>query len=224
MEGLTIGAIIASIIGGIILIWIVWIKDYWLFKNRGQASIDLATAVFEYLDTDVKDKTILSISMSKKLGDELVSLYTSGKPYDQQLENELVKLLEEIISGLKPFISKLNAAKAELDALRAAVIAFDDSVKWRLRIVNHLCSPPNPHKMEAWHVREQLLEVNCAPSDLLNAARGEASMFLRGYGINWLKRWKYKRLITKRLKAEMKEKLAKEYRSVLQQSAFANRK
>ena len=79
---------------------------------------------------------------------------------------------------------------------------------------------PNLPAMDPGHVRDQLLSENVLPHDLLKAAKGEATLFLRGYGINWLARQKYRNNIVKKHRAKFKESVAKEYRSVLQQTSF----
>lgn len=221
MEGLSIGSILASVIAGVILLWIAnFIKNY-VRRRKNNASIKLATSAFEYLDVSAREKTTNVISMSKQLGDALVTYYRCDQPIDQNLKTDLIGLLGEVISELQPFVSKLTTARAELDELSAAVLEFKKGLEWRVQIINHLCSSPIPRAIDAGHVRDQLLSVNCLPNDLLNAARGEAALFLRGYGINWFKRREYKRQIVKKHRSLAKETIEKEYRSVLQQTAFA---
>jgi hypothetical protein len=74
--------------------------------------------------------------------------------------------------------------------------------------------------MDPGHVRDQLLSENVLPHDLLNAAKGEAALFLRGNGINWLARKKYRKNIVKKHRAKFNESISQEYRAVLQQTAL----
>lgn len=224
MQDFTSGAVLSSIVASLIIAWFIWLKDVWFRLKRSEASINLATSSFEFLDATAKDKTRNIISKSKEMGDDLVSHYKFGSPIDDELKNELIALLEGLVAELQPYISKLTAARSELDHVRGAVMEYAEGLKRRLQIVKHLCAPPNPNAMDPGHVREQLLSVNCDLDGLLNAARGEAAIFLRGYGINWLKRWKHKRRIQMEQRKIANREIAKKYRSILQQTAFAARK
>lgn len=125
-----------------------------------------------------------------------------------------------MITAIKPLATELSAADPELDNLKRAMISYQKVLERRAQIVNHLCHPPNPPAMDPGHVRDQLLSENVLPHDLLKAATGEAAIFLRGYGIGWLARQKYRRSIIKKQRALYKEAIAKEYRTVLQQTSL----
>lgn len=74
--------------------------------------------------------------------------------------------------------------------------------------------------MDPGHVRDQLLSVNVLPHDLLNAAKGEAAIFLRGHGINWFKRREHLQRIRRKQYALYMEAVAKDYRSILRQTSL----
>jgi len=218
MENFAIG-VASSIVGGIILALFGKWQGWW-WKTKSQSAIELATKVLKILDGEVEEKTTKMVYTTKQLGDSLVSFYKNNTPYNEERETEANELIEQLLSLIKPLATELSAANSELDHLKRAVIAYQKGLEWRARIVKHLCHPPNPPAMDPGYVRDQLLSENVLPHDLLSAAKGEATLFLRGHGINWLARQKYRKNIVKKHYTTFKESVEKEYRSVLQQTSF----
>ena len=173
----------------------------------------LSTKVLKVLDGEAEDKTTKMIYATKQLGDSLVAFYKNKTPYNKDRETESLDLIEQLLALIKPLSTELSAADPELDHLKRAVIAYQKGLEWRAQIVKHLCHPPNPPAMDPGHVRDQLLSENVLPNDLLNAARGEAALFLRGYGVNWLARQKYRKNIVKKHRVTFKESVNQEYRT-----------
>lgn len=222
MENFAIG-VVSSIVGGVILaIFGSW-RGWW-WKQKSGESIELATKLLKVLDGEVEDKTTKMVYVTKQLGDSLLTFYKNKNPYNQEQEKEANELLEQLLAIVKPLVTELSAARPELDHLKRAVVAYQKGLEWRAQIVKHLCHPPNPTAMDPGHVRDQLLSVNVAPHDLLKAAKGEATLFLRGHGVNWLARQKYKRNIIKKNRAIFRDSVAQEYRTVLQQTSLHNAK
>ncbi len=217
MESFFIG--IASSLAAAFIIFLLGTKAG-LWRSKKPKSIELATRVLKYLDNDGSDKINKVIYATKQLGDSLAIYYKNNTPYKAEFEKEALELIEELVTVIKPLSSELTAADKELDGLKRAIIELQSGLEWRAQIVKHLCLPPNPHKMDPGHVRDQLLSVNLLPNDLLNAARGEAALFLRGNGINWLVRQKYRREIIKKQRAVYNDLVAKEYRKVLRQTSL----
>lgn len=218
MESFAIG-VVSSIVGGIILaIFGKW-KGWW-WKSKSKHSIELATRVLKILDGEAEEKTTKMVYATKQLGDSLAVFYKNNTPHNKEHEAEAQALIEQLLALIKPLATELSAANPELDHLKRAVIAYQKGLEWRAQIVKHLCHPPNLPAMDPGHVRDQLLSENVLPHDLLKAAKSEATLFLRGYGINWLARQKYRNNIVKKHRAKFKESVAKEYRSVLQQTSL----
>jgi hypothetical protein len=217
MESFLIG--IASSLAAAFIIFLLG-KKAGLWRSKNPKSIELATRVLKYLDNKGTDKINKTIYATKQLGDSLAIYYKNKTPYKVEFEKEALELIDELVLVIKPLSSELTAADKELDGLKRAIVELQSGLEWRAQIVKHLCSPPNPHKMDPGHVRDQLLSINLLPNDLLNAARGEAALFLRGNGINWLVRQKYRREIIKKQKALYDELVAKEYRKVLRQTSL----
>jgi hypothetical protein len=218
MENFIIG-VTSSIVAGIILAALGKWRGWW-WKSKSQSSIDLATEVLKALEGEVDDKTRKMVYATKQLGDSLVSFYKNGTQYNKEREVEALSLIEALLVVVKPLATALAAGNSELDNLKRAVIAYQKGLERRDQIVSHLCDPPNHSAMDAGHVRDQLLSENVLPHDLLDAAKGEAAIFLRGYGINWLARRKYRNKIVKKHRSKFKEAVEKEYRSVLQQTSL----
>jgi hypothetical protein len=218
MENFVVG-VVSSIVGGIILAIIGKWQGWW-WKVKSQPSIDLATRALKILDGEAEEKTTKMVYATKQLGDSLVEFYKSKTPYKEDRESESLELLEQLLALIKPLATELSASNPELDHLKRSVIAYQKGLEWRSQIVKHLCHPPNPPAMDPGHVRDQLLSENVLPHDLLNAAKGEAALFLRGNGINWLARKKYRKNIVKKHRAKFNESISQEYRAVLQQTAL----
>jgi len=218
MEIFAIG-VASSVVGGIILTILGKWRGWW-WKSKSLASVDLATRVLKLLDGEAEEKTTKMIYATKQLGDSLVNFYKNNTPYSAEYEAESLSLIEEIIGVIKPLSSELSAANPELDNLKRAVLEYQKGLEWRAQIVKHLCHPPNLPAMDPGHVRDQLLSENTLPHDLLNAAKGEAAIFLRGHGVNWISRKKYLRRIIKKQRALYKEAVEQEYRAVLQQTSL----
>lgn len=218
MEVFAIG-VASSIVGGIILAILGKWRGWW-WQSKSSASVDLSTRVLKLLDGEAEEKTTKMIYATKQLGDSLVIFYKNNTPYNSDYETESLSLIEEIVNAIKPLSSELSAANPELDNLKRAVLAYQKGLEWRAQIVKHLCHPPNFPAMDPGHVRDQLLSENTLPHNLLIAAKGEAGLFLRGHGVNWISRQKYLRQIIKKQRSLYKEAVAKEYRTVLQQTAL----
>jgi hypothetical protein len=218
MENFVVG-VLSSIAASLILILLGKWKGWW-WSEKTQASVSLATNTLKILEGELETKTRDLVLETKFLGESLMAHYTSGSPYDLQREQEAQKLLTEMITIVKPLSVELSAADPELDHLKRAVIAYQKGLEWRERIIKHLCHPPNRPAMDAGHVRDQLLSENVLPHDLLDAAKGEAAIFLRGYGVSWLARRKYLQAIVKRHRSIYNEAVDKDYRKVLQQTSL----
>ena len=215
MENFLIG-IVSSLFAGIILAAVGRWQGWW-WRSKSPASIDLATRVLKHLDGEAEDKTNKMVYATKQLGDSLISFYKNKTPYKAEFETEALSLIEELTGAIRPLATELSAANPELDNLKKAVNSYHKGLERRVQIVKHLCHPPNPPAMDPGHVRDQLLSENVLPHDLLQAAKGEAAIFLRGYGINLFARKKYLRRIIKKQRALYKETVAQEYRTILQQ-------
>lgn len=215
--------IASSIVGGIILALLGKWRGWW-WHGKSQQSIDLATSVLRVFEGELDQKTREMVYATKQLGDSLTSHFKNGAGYNQHRETEAQKLIDEMLSIVKPLAAELSAAKPELDCLKRAVSNFMKGLEWRAKIIDHLCYPPNPPAMDPGHVRDQLLSVNVVPHDLLNAAKGEAALFLRGYGVGWRARRKYRNDIVKKHHAEFNEAVENEFRKVLQQTSLHNAK
>jgi len=218
MENFAIG-LASSLLGGIILIILGKWQGLW-FRSKSESSIDLATKTLKLLDGIVGEKTNKMVSITKQLGDSLAIFYKTKTPYKADLETEALSLLAELLALTKPLSTEYSAANPELDELKRAINAYQKGLEWRVRIVEHLCHPPNLPAMDSGHVRDQLLSENLLPQELLKSAQGEAAIFLRGHGINWFKRLSYRRDITKKHRVKCKEAIAQDYRSVLQQTSL----
>jgi hypothetical protein len=218
MENFAI-SVASSIVGGVILAVFGRWKGWWL-RSKSESSIDLATRVLKALDGEAGDKTNEMVSLTKKLGDSLVVFYRTKTPYSTNLEDEALSLLSELLEQVKPLSTELSAANSELDELKRAINEYQKGLESRSQIIKHLCHPPNPPAMDPGHVRDQLLSENLLPQKLLNAAQGEVAIFLRGYGINWLKRQRYHREIANKHRAKYKMAVEQEYRSILQQTSL----
>jgi len=218
MENFAIG-VSSSIVGGIILIIFGKWKGWW-WKEKSQASIDLAIKSLKILEDELDQKTRDMVYASKQLADSLLIHYKNGSDYNQERESEAQGLIDELILKTKLLATELSAADKELDHLKRAVIAYQKGLEWRSQIIKHLCHPPNKPAMDAGHVRDQLLSENCLPHELLDAAKGEAALFLRGYGVGWKARRKYKDDIVKKHHESYKISVEKDYRKVLQQTAL----
>jgi len=218
MEGFAVG-VASSIVGGIILaIFGKW-KGWW-WKEKRQSSIDLATKSLKILEDDLDQKTRDMVYASKQLVDSLLIHYKSGSEYNQEREAEAQSLIQELLVKTKPLATELSASDRELDPLKRAVIAYQKGLEWRSQIIKHLCHPPNKPAMDCGHVRDQLLSENCLPHELLEAAKGEAALFLRGYGVGWKARKKYKKDIVKKHHDVYIKSVEADYRKVLQQTAL----
>lgn len=218
MENFATG-IASSLIGGLILAIIGRWRGWW-WKPKSRVSIELATKVLQFLDGDAENKTTKMVGATKQLGDSLVIFYRNKTPYNELLEKEATEILAQLLDVVKPLATELSAANPELDHLKRAVIEYQKGLEWRAKIIKHLCHPPKPGGMDPGYVRDQLLSVNVQPHYLLNAAKGEATLFLRGYGVNWLARQKYKRSIAKEHRATFKNTVAQDYRTVLQRTSL----
>ena len=218
MEDLAVsvgGSLLATLIVAFFGRW----KGWWL-KTKNESSVELATRVLKVLDGEAQDKTTKMIYATKQLGDSLVAFYKNKTPYNKDRKAESLDLIEQLLALIKPLATELSAADPEIDHLKRAVIAYQKGLEWRAQIVKHLCHPPNLPAMDPGHVRDQLLSENVLPNDLLNAARGEAALFLRGYGVNWLARKKYRKNIVKKHRVTFKESVNQEYRTVLRQTSL----
>lgn len=218
MENFAVG-LASSILGGIILGILGKWQGWWL-RSKSESSIDLATRTLKILDGEAGEKTNEMVNITKQLGDSLVAFYKTKTPYKEHLETEALSLLVELLALIKPLATELSAANPELDELKRAVNSYQKGLEWRSQIIEHLCHPPNPPAMDPGHVRGQLLSENLLPYELLKAAQGEAAIFLRGYGINWINRRNYHRDIEKKHRAKYKESVSHDYRTVLQQTSL----
>jgi len=218
MENFTVG-VVASLVATIIVAIFGWVKGWWL-KPKKESSLELATRVFQVLDIEARSKTDELISASQRLGDQLTAHYTYGAPFSEQLQADALRLIVDLRSMVKPLVSALAASDKELDRSKRAVVDFDKSLERRAQIINHLCTPPNPRKMDAGHVRDQLLSDNALPAKALNAALGETAIFLKGYGINWFERRKRYRIILKEQRGQFRENVEMRFRSSLQKIAL----
>lgn len=218
MENFLSSVASSVVAAAIIAIFGKW-KGWW-WKGKNQASINLATSVLKTLEGELDSKTRDMVYATKILGDSLISHYKNGSPYDQTRESEAVQLIDQMLSVVRPLAIELSAANPELDHLKRAVSAYQKSLEWRAQIIKHLCHPPNKPAMDAGHVRDQLISDNVLPHDLLDAAKGEAALFLRGYGVGWQERRKYFKEIVNRRRSAYRETVEKDYRKVLQQTAL----
>jgi hypothetical protein len=218
MENFAVG-LASSILGGIILGMLGKWQGWWL-RSKSESSIDLATRTLKMIDGNVAEKTNEMVNLTQQLGDSLVVFYKTKTPYKENLETEALSLLAELLGLIKPLTTELSAANPELDELKRAVNSYKKGLEWRSQIIKHLCHPPNPPAMDPGHVRDQLLAENLLPHKLLEAAQGEAAIFLRGYGINWMTRQNYRRDIVKKNRAKYKEAVSHDYRAVLQQTSL----
>lgn len=217
METFIIG-VASSLLAGIILAALGKWRGWW-WRSKSPASIELATRVLKHLDGEAQDKTSKMIYATKQLGDSLAAFYKNRTPYKIEYETEALSLIEELTSAIRPLATELSA-KPELDNLKRVLNSYQASLERRAQIVKHLCHPPNPPAMDPGHVRDQLLSENTLPHDLLQAAKGEAAIFLRGYGISWFARRRYLRSIIKKQRTLYKQTVAEEFRRVLQQTSL----
>jgi hypothetical protein len=218
MESFVVG-LATSILGGIILGMLGKWQGWWL-RSKSESSIDLATRTLKILDGNAGEKTNEMVNLTKQLGDSIVAFYKTKIPYKENLETEALSLLAELLALIKPLATELSAANPELDELKRTVNSYQKGLEKRSQIIKHLCHPPNLPAMDPGHVRDQLLSENLLPHELLKAAQGEAAIFLRGYGINWIKRQNYRRDIIKKHRAKYKEAVSHDYRAVLQQTSL----
>jgi len=196
----------------------------WWWRTKKPTSVELATRVLKYLDGEAEEQTRQMVYLTKQLGDSLVASYKTKLAHDSDPETDALSLITELLVSVKPLVTELSAADRELDDLKRAVIAFQEGLEWRKQVVNHLCHPPRPSAMDPGHVRAQLLDENTKPHNLLNAAKGEAALFLRGYGLGWLDRQRYLRRIQKEQRRICREAVSREYRTVLQQTSLRKAK
>lgn len=227
MDGLTSNpwfiGIVTSIVGGGLVAVIGKLRGWW-WKSRKPASVDLATRVLKYLDGEAEEKTRQMIHLTKKLGDSLVASYKAKIAHDSEPEEGAQSLISEMLPSVKSLVTELSAADEELDDLKRSVIEFQEGLEWRDRIINHLCHPPNPPTMDPGHVRSQLLDENTKPHELLNSAKGEAIIFLRGFGLGWRERQRYLWRIRREQRKIYKKGVSSEFRKVLQQTALGKAK
>ena len=195
------------------------IMGRWRWKKKA-ASIGLATKVLKFLDGDADDDTRQMILHSKRLGDSLCASYKTKLAHDREDQDAALELIDKTLKSIKPLTAELTAADKELDDLKRAAIAFQDSLEGRKRTIMHLTEPYMMASMDAGHVRAQLLEVNVEPHEILEAAKGEAAIFLRGYGIGRLARFRCYRTAMKTHWPNFKESVAKEYRAALQRTSL----
>ena len=193
-------------------------RGWW--RNKKPASIDLATRVLTFLEGDAEENTRKMIFDTKKLGDSLLASINTNVAHDHDIQYRALDYIHSIVEPLKRLVSELTAADEELDYLKRAVMVFQMSLEDRSQTVTHLCNPPNPPAMDASHVRTQLLSVNTKPNDYLQAAKGEAVIFLRGYGIGRRARFRYFKQTVKKHWPAFKESVAKEHRTTLQQTSL----
>ena len=208
-----------TIVGGMVLGLLGRWRGWWWWKKK-PASIDLATRVLTFLEGDAETNTREMISDTKKLGDSLVASFNTKVAHDHDLQYDALEFIRQILEPLKTFVSELTAADAELDDLKRAVMEYQTSLEDRERTIIHLCNPPNPAVIDASQVRIQLLSVNTQPNDHLQAAKGEAVIFLRGYGVGILRRFRYFRQTAKKHWPTFKESVAKEHRTTMQQTSL----
>lgn len=216
--------LLISIVGSIIAAIIMAIIGMWWWKTKNKSSIELATRVLKYLDGEAEEDTNRMVQLTQQLGDSLVKFYKSKTPYNTEYNNIINSIINKLLSNINPLATELTAANPELNELKKSVNSYREGLQWRSSIVKHLCHPPNPSAMDPGHVRDQLVSENLLPQKLLKAAQGEAAIFLRGYGVNWIIRRKYLRQIVKKQRALYNEAVEKEYRSFLQQTALHNAK
>ncbi|MEE9302584.1 MAG: hypothetical protein V3U84_02255, partial [Thiotrichaceae bacterium] len=193
MENFATG-IASSLIEGLILAFgggilaIVGRWQGWWGKPKSNVSIELATKVLQFLDGDAEDKTIKMINATKELGKSLVIFYKNKTSYNKDREKETTEILAQLLATVKPLATELSAANPELDHLKRAVIEYQYGLEYRTQIINELCHPRDVHAINPENIYYRLLSANVCPRNLLNAAKGEATLFLRGNGVNWLAR------------------------------------
>lgn len=218
MENFAIGVVSSLVASAILAVLGKW-RGWW-WREKSQASVTLATNTLKILEGELDSKTRDMVYATKFLGDSLLTHYKNGTPYDLQREEEAQKLITEMLSIVRPLSTELSASDPELDHLKRAVIAYQKGLEWRAQIIKHLCHPPNKPAMDAGHVRDQLLSENVLPNDLLDAAKGEAAIFLRGYGVGWRERRKYLNGIVKKHRSIYNEAVDNDFRKVLQQTSL----
>lgn len=195
------------------------VRGWWWWKKK-PASIDLATRILTFLEGDAEENTREMISNTKKLGDSLLTTIGTKLVNDENAQPDALTLIARMLDALKPLVSELTAADEELDNLKRSTMSFQRTLQDRERTIRHLCNPPNPSAMDAGHIRTQLLSVNTEPDDYLQAAKGEAVIFLRGYGVGILKRLRYFRQTVRKHWPTFKESVAKEHRTTMQQTSL----
>lgn len=216
MDDLTIGSIASSVVGGVILLGLGKWRGWW-WKSKSRSSMDLANRVMMVLDGEVERINGDMVISSKQLGDSLASFYKNNTQYNESSETESLALVDQLLSIIKPLSTELSTANPELDDLKRAVIDYQQGLERQAQIVRHLCHPPNPTAMDPGHVRDQLLSKIELPYELLKAAKGESTIFLRGYGISWRAKRKHRQQIVTKHRALCREAIAQEYRQILQQ-------
>jgi len=192
-------------------------KGWW--RTKHPASIQLAKIIFDYLDGDAPTKITDLISKTNHLGNALIASFKE-RPINQSFEKDVQLLITKLLEQINPFVVQLSVADKEHDNLKGTVNKFEQELNLRKRVVTHLCDPPKPGNIDAGHVREQLLNDNLKIDDSLKILQGEAVIFLRGYGIGWLERWKNRRRIKKEQSVICKDAVSKKYRNYLQVRAL----
>lgn len=209
----------ASLAAGVVLALFGRWRGWW-WRKKKPASVDLATRVLTFLEGDAQENTREMISDTKKLGDSLIASFSTKFVHDKDLETDALTFIEQMLETLRYLVSELTAADKELDHLKRAVMAFQQSLEKREQTIRHLCNPPNRAVIDGSQIRIQLLSVNTEPNDYLQAANGEAVIFLRGYGLGRLARFRYFRQTVKKHWPIFKESVAKEHRTTMRQTSL----
>ena len=112
-----------TIVGGLLLSLLARFRGWWWWKKK-PASIDLATRVLTFLETDAEDNTREMISNTKKLGDSLIASINTKVAHDTDVQYAALDLIHQTLERLKPFVSELTAADEELDYLKRLLDRF----------------------------------------------------------------------------------------------------
>jgi hypothetical protein len=205
----------------VVIIVFVWgkVKGFW-FKKNNSFDVDVTKKIFQSLNGDTTQKTANLTGATKALGDVLITHYKNGSQYSDSYKEAPLELIKNILTIVKPLNNELLTGSKDLSHLKKALKEYIECLEWTEKTVNHLCNPPNPKAMHGGHVQSQLLDENCKVHDLLQAAKGEIALYLRGYGINCFQRIKYLRKIKKKEKVAYQNNVDTAYRKVLQSSAL----
>jgi hypothetical protein len=114
---------VASSIAATLILAIFGKWKGWWWKEKSQASINLAANVLKALGGDLDGKTRDMVYATKFLRDSLIGHYKHGSPYDSAKESETLQLIDKMLFIVRPLTTELSAANPELDHLKRAVTA-----------------------------------------------------------------------------------------------------